>query len=138
MIRLVVAVMFLCSAALAAAAETDTPEGGQSLACDMTPVGMDQMDFKCPFVATGAVQRFRFKADFLGSHDDTSGSMAAQLNGVPLVCDEGSAAQLTGEFGEVSLDCRFQIEKTAGAKLLLGVSLKWFHAQYNDADFRSE
>ena len=57
MIRLVVAVMVLCSAALAAAAETDTPEGGQSLACNMTPVGMDQMDFKCPFVATGAVQR---------------------------------------------------------------------------------
>lgn len=104
----------------------------------MTPVGMDQMDFQCPFVATGALQRLRFKADFLGSHDDTSGSLAAQLNGAPLVCAKGSATQLTGESGEVSLDCRLQAEEKAGAKLLLGVTLKWFHARYNDADFRSE
>jgi len=138
MIRLVVAVMVLCSATLAAAGETDMTEGGQSLACEMTPVDMDQMNFKCPFVATGAVQRFRFKADFLGSHDDTSGSLAAQLNGKPLVCDEGSATQLTGEFGEVSLDCRFQIEEKAGSKLRLGISLKWFHARYYVADFLSE
>lgn len=137
-IRLAVAVLVLGSATLAAAAETPTPAGGQSLACEMTPSTMDQMDFHCPFVATGAAQRLRFKADFLGSHDDTSGSLAAQLNGAPLVCDEGSATQLTGEFGEVSLDCRFHIQEKAGAEQLLGVSLKWFHARYNDADFRSE
>jgi hypothetical protein len=130
--------MVLCSATLAAAAETATPEGGQSLACDMQPAGVDQMDFKCPFVATGEAQRLRFRADFVGSHDDTSGSITAQLNGAPLVCDEGSATQLTGEFGEVSLDCRFQVEEKAGTKLLLGVAMKWFHAQYTNADFRLE
>lgn len=101
----------------------------------MQPVGVDLMDFKCPIAATGLVQRFRFKADFVGSHDDTSGSIAVNLNGTPLVCEAGSATQLTGEFGEVSLECQFQIKEKAGTNPLLGVSLKWFHARYTDADF---
>lgn len=138
MIRLVLAVMVLWSATLAAAAEAGPPAGGPSLDCEMQPAGVDLMDFKCPFVATAEAQRFRFRADFIGSHDDTSGSIAVHLNGAPLVCEEGSATQLTGEFGEVSLDCRFRIKEKVGAKLLLGVSLKWFHARYNDADFRPE
>lgn len=127
--------MVLCVPQLVSATEAPFPTSAKSLACDMRPAGADILEFKCPFEANGAVQRLRFKADFLGSHDDTTASMNLHLNGAPLVCDSGSKTQLMGEFGEVSLDCQFQMKGKAGKELLLSITLQWFHARYSDADF---
>ena len=137
-IRLILAGIVLCSATVARATESAIAIVAPSMACNMQPAGVDLMDFECPIEATGLAQRFRFTASFVGSHDDTSGSIAVHLNGKPLVCEVGSNTQLTGEFGEVNLDCKFQIKEKAGEKPLLVVNLKWFHARYTDADFVSE
>ena len=138
MIRLVIAVIVLCSANLAPAAEALTPAGGKSLTCDSQSAGGDLIEFKCPLEATGAVQRFRVKANFAGSHDDTTASITSTLNDAPLVCDVGSKTQLMGEDGDVSLECKFQIKEKTGTKLLLGVSLLWSHAQFTSTEFVSE
>ena len=106
--------------------------------CESQALGGDQRDFKCPLSASGTARRFRFKADFSGSHDDTTASLAATLDGAPLACEEGSKTSLQGEDGEVSLECRFAIKDKAGTKHLLDVLLSWRHAQYKDFDLDSD
>ena len=138
MIRLLAVALFLGFLSHLAQAQTTPVETGTSLPCDLQADGMDVVVFKCPVEATGAVQRLLFRADFVGSHDDTTASMSTQLNGSPLVCEEGSKTETMGEFGEVSLDCKFQIKERTGTKHLLGVTLKIFHARYFNAEFISQ
>jgi hypothetical protein len=135
MTRLLLTSLILSFASLATQAQTATVEPGTSLPCDLQAEGTDLVVFKCPVEASGAAQRLYFRADLLGSHDDTTASLSTQLSGAPLVCEDGSKTETTGEFGEVSLDCQFQIKERAGTKLLLGVTLKIFHARYFNADF---
>ena len=104
--------------------------------CESQPPGYDSHEVKCALSATGAAQRFRFKANFSGSHDDTTASITAVLDGAPLTCQKGSKTSTEGEDGEISLDCRFSIAGQPGTKRVLSVTVRWRHAQY--ADFRLE
>jgi len=109
------------------------PSGPRAaLPCEAQASPGDLRNFSCPLKAATAARRYRFKAEFSGGHDDTMASMALNLDGAPLACDEGSKTQLMGEDGDVSLECRFSIPETAGAHVLK-VVLKWSHAQYTDA-----
>ncbi|MGQ0698022.1 MAG: hypothetical protein ACT4PZ_07240 [Panacagrimonas sp.] len=120
------------------AAETSPAPGLGKLPCDWQPPVGDRLDVSCPLEASGTTQRFRFKANFSGGHDDTMASMTPALDGSPLVCDEGSKTDLFGEDGDVSLECRFSMTEKAGTKHVLGVKLKWSHAQYTDFQFGSD
>lgn len=108
------------------------------LQCESKPLRGDRREVSCPLVASAATQRFRFKAHFSGSHDDTTASIVSTLDGTPLVCAEGSKTDLMGEEGDVSLECRFSIPAKAGTTHVLRVLLEWHHARYTDFEFRSE
>lgn len=75
-------------------------------------------------------QRFRFRADFAGSHDDTKLSLAPTLGGKPTACGSGSKTDLFAEDGEVSLTCRVDVSADAPRQLV--VDLNIHHAQYVD------
>lgn len=108
------------------------------LQCESTTFGGDHRAIKCPLKASAADQRFRFKANFSGGHDDTNARMTATLDGAPLACAKGSKTSLFGEDGDVSLECRFAIDGKAGAAHVFGVTLLWSHAQYTDFELASD
>lgn len=122
---------------LAAADGSESATAAVKLQCESQTPGGDALDVKCPLSASGETQRFRFKVDYSGGHDDTSASLTATLNEQPLVCEEGSKVELMGEEGEVSLLCNFSIKGTAGTKQVLAVKLKWSHAQYTGFELDS-
>jgi hypothetical protein len=128
----------LVSPGSGAAAEPAAPQSARTVACSSTSTGGDLRAFTCPLGATGTLQRFRFKANFSGGHDDTMASLTATLNGAPFACDAGSKTRLMGEDGEVSLECRISIQEKAGTQHVLGIVLLWSHAQYTDVELVSE
>jgi hypothetical protein len=103
--------------------------------CAWTTLGGDHRDFKCPLVATGKTQRFRFKTMYSGGHDDTRAQMEMLLDGKPLSCAEGSKIKLFGEDGNISLECRFSLTGEPGTQHVLGVIVEWGHAQYEGFEF---
>jgi hypothetical protein len=108
------------------------------LHCDSHAPGGDSRDITCPLSASGTAQRYRFRASFSGSHDDTTASMAITLDGTPLACEPGGKTSLMGEDGDVSLECRFATTQKAGTKPVLRVQLAWRHAQYTAFEFASD
>ncbi|HZF20498.1 MAG TPA: hypothetical protein VE008_12430 [Burkholderiales bacterium] len=124
-------------AVLAATAGPGPAAAQGKLPCESQPPGYDTHVVKCSLSATGAAQRLRFKADFSGSHDDTTASITTTLDGVPLACDKGSKTSTQGEDGEVSLECRFSLAGEPGTKRL-EVRVQWRHAQYKDFELRSD
>lgn len=109
--------------------------------CESHTPRADRRDISCSLSASETTQRFRFKALFSGSHDDTAASLAPTLDGKPLACEAGSKTQLTGEEeGDVALECRFSIAPAAGAgaKQALRVLISWHHAQYMAFEFGLE
>jgi hypothetical protein len=106
--------------------------------CESISTGGETRDVECPLNASGATQRFTFRTNFSGGHDDTTASMTATLDGLPLTCEEGSKTILMGEDGDVSLECKFSVRAKAGTRLVLTVTLSWRHAQYSDFEFRSD
>ena len=122
-------VTWLAAAAAAAALAAGAP-GEENSACESQTPGGDFVQFSCLLPARGSEQRWRFKADFAGGHDDTSASMTLVLDDAPLNCEAGSKTRLFGEDGDVSLVCRFRVRGVAGARPVLAVTLLWSHAQY--------
>lgn len=96
-------------------------------ACEARPGPGDTIDFTCPL---GVGQNYTFRAHFTGSHDDTVLSLKAALDGETVACAEGSKTESRFEDGDISLECRFSIANAAGVTSVLGVMLKWHHAQY--------
>lgn len=122
------------SAGLAHAADMKPPSaaGSSKVQCESRSPGGDFRNISCPLNVSSTPQRFRFKVDFSGGHDDTMASMTLSLDGAPLACEQGSKTQLMGEDGDISLECRFSLPDAAGTKRTLGVAVKWSHAQYTD------
>lgn len=85
-------------------------------------------DVQCAIASAPAVRTLRFKADFVGSHDDTVLAMTTKLDDTALVCDDRSKTRLVGEDGEVSLDCGFTLP--AGVAARFGAHVTYHHAQY--------
>jgi hypothetical protein len=127
---------------LAAPAGMDAAQAAEQaqpkLHCDSQTAGGDTQDISCPLHASGASQRFRFKANFSGGHDDTMASMQATLDARPLDCEKGSKTSLMGEDGDVNLECKFSITENAGTQHVLRMTLSWRHAQYTDFEFDSD
>ncbi len=101
------------------------------IACDAPKAPGDTRVITCLIKTSPTPRSFRFKANFTGSHDDTTMSMIATLDGAELACGKGSKTTSQFEDGEVSLECRFPLAETTVARSL-GVKLAWSHAQYTD------
>jgi len=132
--RWIVAAVMAGVLAPAAAVAADTALAQTKPACESHAAGRDKLDVACPLHAIGSAQRYRFKANFTGSHDDTRLSMTATLDGVPLACEPGSTTSREGEDGDVSLQCSF----ARGSARVLRVTLSWWHALYTNFEFDSE
>jgi hypothetical protein len=126
-----IAAMMLALAAVGPAAAQGKPP------CDSQAPGYDSHDIKCTLDASSTSRRYRFKASFSGSHDDTTASITSTLDGAPLACDKGSKTSTQGEDGEVGLECRFSVAGGPGMKRL-EVRVQWRHAQYKDFELRSD
>jgi len=96
--------------------------------CEAPDAPGDTRDITCALPGSGVPQRFLFSADFSGSHDDTTLSLEATLDGAPLACAPGSKTDSSFEDGQVRLACRFTV--SAGPGRTLAVALRWRHAQY--------
>jgi hypothetical protein len=136
--RLIIVLIVLILQEVAAAAGIDAIPAQGGLHCESQGSAGDTRDIKCPLNASGATQRFRFKANFSGGHDDTTASMTATLNGMPLACEKDSKTSLMGEDGDVSLECKFSIKEKADTTHVLKVTLSWCHAWYTDFEFDSD
>lgn len=128
----------LCFAALAPAGAQAQPAVAQASGCESKTNGGDLVVYSCPLVAKEAAQRYKFVANFGGSHDDTKLSISATLNGAPVVCAPGSKASSRYEDGDISLDCRLELKAAAGSRHLLAVKVQWYHAQLHEVQFASE
>jgi hypothetical protein len=118
----------LPSLALAEGASTTATQ--HPLQCESQTPRPDRRDIRCALSASESAQRYRFKAHFSGSHDDTTASLTPTLDGQPLTCNAGSKTQTEGEEGDVSLECRFSITQSGSAAQAFRVVLAWHHAQY--------
>ena len=135
MIQPVIAAAVLGAAAWGLAWPSDVHAAETVLTCAAKTEGGDLIDFTCPLVASGASQVYRLRADFGGSHDDTSTSLKATLDGAPLECDDGSKLASFGEDGDVRLECRFRVNGQKGTTRLLAINLLWSHAQLVRTEF---
>jgi hypothetical protein len=109
-------------------------QAAEMLACDAPEAPGDARQITCPIAASATPRSFRFKANFTGSHDDTTMSLAATVDGAGLACGSGSKTNSQFEDGEVSLECRFPVAESASSRTL-GVKLVWRHAQYTGYEF---
>ena len=128
----------LCLATLAPAGAQTPPPVAQAPGCESKITRGDQAVYSCPIVATEAVQRFRFVANFGGSHDDTKLSLRATLDGAPAECTPGSKASSRFEDGDIRLDCGLELKGAAGTRYVWAVRVQWHHAQLSDVQFTPE
>lgn len=79
-----------------------------SIACASVTLNDEQAEAVCTVPATAVAKSVRFKAHFLGSHDDSIVSLqSTTLDGTPVACGPGSKTDSRFEDGEVTLDCAF-------------------------------
>lgn len=92
----------------------------------------------CTLPNLGAGGVARFKANLLGSHDDSIASLSMIfLNGTPIKCREGSKTESRFEDGEVTLDCGFSTPAPLiGGHLKVKISLH--HLQLNRTELALE
>jgi hypothetical protein len=92
---------------------------------------------ECRLPASGPARAFRLRANFSGSHDDTSASLTATLDGQALTCEAGSKTALMGEDGDVSLNCGFPLTAMSAGERVFKARLAWRHAEFTDYEFDS-
>lgn len=137
--RLIVATFALALPGLAFAEGAGSAPAVGKASCESRTPRADRRDITCSLGPSATLQHFRFKARFSGSHDDTSASLTATLDGRPLACEEGSKISLTGEDeGDVAMECRFSVKQGAGADQAVRILLSWHHAQYMDFELLPE
>ena len=125
----------LSLATLVPAGAQTPPAFAQALGCESKSTRGDQVIYSCPIVAKEAAQRFRFVANFGGSHDDTKLSLQATLDGAPAACTPGSKSLSRYEDGDIRLDCGLELKAAAGTKHVWAVKVQWYHAQLSDVQF---
>lgn len=138
MSRLIARLLSCVFTGLVAATGAELAEAQQELHCESKALSYKSREVECPLDAAAAAQRFRFKANFTGSHDDTTANMTASLNGSALACDEGSKTSSEGEDGDVTLECKFSVMEQAETRSVLKVALHWHHAELTDFELYPE
>lgn len=99
------------------------------LRCEPPTFGRDKLSLVCA-LGPSAPQAVHVNIHFIGSHDDTTASIAVALGDASVTCDAGSQTSTAAEDGYVTLDCRFTAPGGPGRATLLRASAQWLHAQY--------
>jgi hypothetical protein len=116
--------------ALAAWAASTGPAGAtEPAACESLTPRNERREVSCALKVPTAAQRFRFKAHFSGSHDDTTATMKLTLDGALLACEPGSKTYLEAEDGDVALECRFSVVPGDATRNMRAL-ISWHHAEY--------
>lgn len=116
------AVLLLAVLTPMASAATSVPA---ALACQSTTLTDERAEAACTLPGSLVGKEVRFKAHFLGSHDDSKVSfLSVMLNETPVACRTGSKTESRFEDGEVTLDCGFTAPAaTATASVKVSISL---------------
>lgn len=119
-------------------ASVGTPSFAQTTpTCHTEQVRHDRVEIRCPW--PGAARRLRFDAHLAGSHDDTTATLAATLNGAPLACAPGNKTSIDGQDeGDVTLSCQLTAPSAATGTMELRFNVRWYHARYSGFDLRVE
>jgi hypothetical protein len=99
-------------------------------ACSERSAAFGKQEIQCQLPKTGFAGKLRFKANFSGSHDDTSGRIEPSIDDVPLACAEGSKMFLSQEDGNVSLWCDFAVADPVPGSGVFNAVIWWGHAEY--------
>jgi hypothetical protein len=104
-------------------------------ACSERSTAFGKQEFQCQLPKTGFAGKFRFKVNFSGGHDDTSGRIEPSIDDAPLACDEGSKMFLSQEDGNVSLWCDFSVADPLQGNGIFRAVVWWGHAEYVNYEF---
>ncbi|WOB06003.1 hypothetical protein [Piscinibacter gummiphilus] len=108
-----------------------------AIACHTEQARHDRLDVRCPWPADAP--RLRFEAHFAGSHDDTTATLVATVNGTPLTCAAGSKTSIDGQDeGDVTLTCTLTAPPLARGATHVRFELRWHHARYGGFAVRVE
>ena len=102
--------------------------------CQTTTLNDEEGEAVCTLPVSAGVREARFKARFLGSHDDSQVSLRLiALNGMPVACRQDSKTESRFEDGVVTLDCGFTAPaRTSVGKLAVRISLH--HLRFDQAE----
>lgn len=108
------------------------PSVPAALACQSTSLNDERAEAVCTLPGSLAGKDVRFKAHFLGSHDDSKVSFrSVMLNETPVACRTGSKTESRFEDGEVTLDCGFTAPASAAS---VKVSISLHHLQLDKTE----
>ena len=102
-----------------------TPAVSAASVCQSAAPNDEEATAVCALPVSLAGKNVRFKARFLGSHDDSKVSIrSVTLNGMPVTCRTGSKTESSFEDGVVTLDCGFGVPAApAGDPIKVQMSL---------------
>jgi len=123
-----VSLMLALLASTAAASPTTAPS------CQAATLNDEEGEAVCTVPASANVREVRFKAQFLGSHDDSEVSLRLiKLDDITVECRADSKTKSRFEDGEVTLDCGFTVPaKPSDGRLTVKISLH--HLQFEKAE----
>jgi hypothetical protein len=102
--------------------------------CQATTLNDEEGEAVCTLPASASAREVRFKARFLGSHDDSEVSLRlTKLNDKPVECRADSKTKSRFEDGEVTLDCGFTVPPTPSDNRL-HVRISLHHIQFDKAE----
>lgn len=103
--------------------------------CHTEQARHDRVELRCPWPAN--TPGLRLEAHFSGSHDDTTATLAATLDGAPVACAAGSKTAIDGQDeGDVTLSCQLGAPPVGAGMQALRFELRWHHARFTGYDLR--
>lgn len=110
------------------------PMSAAAAPCESLSVNEQEAEAVCVIPVAAVTRQARFKAHFLGSHDDSIVSLQTiELNAKPVACVTGSKTQSRFEDGEVTLDCGFSTAATSSGGLFK-VKMSLHHLQLDKTE----
>lgn len=113
-----------------ASAANATEARGSELHCESQGNGFDVLELSCPVELARGVWQLQLEVRFSGGHDDTMANLSVMLDGEAVACDDRSTTSLNGEYGDVSLRCRFAVSSKPAVKPTLKAQIRWSHAEF--------
>jgi len=119
---------------LAMLASTAAASAAAAPGCLASTLNDQEGEVVCNLPASTDVREVRFKARFLGSHDDSEVSLRLiLLNDKPVECRANSKTKSRFEDGEVVLDCGFTVPASLSADQVT-VKISLHHLQFDKAE----
>ncbi len=115
-------------------ASTAAASAAAAPGCHAATLNDEEGEAVCILPASTDVREARFKARFLGSHDDSEVSLRLiKLNDKPVECRADSKTKSRFEDGEITLDCGFTVAATLSDDRLT-VKITLHHLQFDKAE----